>query len=138
MLLPRGTNPYLVKLNEIARSFVEKNRFDAQIKSYFINSFDPDELAAALRRLARNSDGVIFMTVDHPKVRSAFDDIAAAGKRVVTLISDTRAMLLDGTMVVVITQNSTILFEAATEAACKETKRAVSMELYISENLPLS
>jgi LacI family transcriptional regulator, galactose operon repressor len=269
LLLPRGTNPYLVELNEIARSFVEKNRFDAQIKSYFINSFDPDELATALRQFAQNSDGVIFMAVDHPKVRAAIDDIAAAGKRVITLISDisnsrrhayvgidnfaagrtaaqilgrfnanrsgrvaliaasrvyrahserevgflgfieeqfplltvsatreghddrdenyrhmralldkhpniiglynvggasdgigralresgraqditfvghgltpdTRAMLLDGTMDVVITQNPTTLFEAAIATACGKPDQAVAMELYLSENLPLS
>lgn len=267
LLLPRGTNPYLIQLNEKARRVVEKNRRDAKIKSYFINSFDPTELADALRRFTRGADGVIFMAIDHPKVRAAIDDLVAAGKRVVTLISDistsrrhayvgidnfaagrtaaqllgrfnthqpgrvamiaasrvyrahaerevgflglieerfpllkvaatreghddrdenylhtralldkhpdiiglynvggasdgigralkesgrahaitfvghgltpdTRAMLLDETMDVVITQNPDTLFEAAIEAACGTPRDTIPMELYISENLP--
>lgn len=267
LLLPRGTNPYFTQLNEKARGLVEKNRRDAKIKSYFINSFDPDELADALRRFTRGADGVIFMAIDHPKVRAAIDDIVGAGKRVVTLISDistsrrhayvgidnfaagrtagqvlgrfnsnrsgrvaliaasrvyrahaeremgflgliedrfplltvtamreghddrdqnyihtqallnkhpdiiglynvggssdgigralkesgraqsitfvghgltsdTRGMLLDETMDVVITQNPDILFEAAIEAACGTARETIPMELYLSENLP--
>lgn len=88
LLLPRGTNPYFTKLNEKARNFVDKNRRDAHIKSYFINSFDPDEMVNALRHFSKGVDGLIFMAIDHVKVRTAVDDLVASGKKIVTLISD--------------------------------------------------
>ena len=87
-LLPRGTNPYLALVNQRARAFVESNRRDARVKSYFIDGFDPDALSTAMRRLARSADGVIFMAIDHPKVREATEELVAAGKKVITFISD--------------------------------------------------
>ena len=88
LLLPRGSNPYLALVNERARTFVEQNRRDVRIRSYFMEGFDPDELCGAMRRFARSADAVIFMAIDHPKVRQATDELVAAGKKVITLISD--------------------------------------------------
>ncbi|MDF0601257.1 LacI family DNA-binding transcriptional regulator [Psychromarinibacter sp. C21-152] len=87
-LLPRGTNPYLALVNHRAHAFVERNRRDARVKSYFIDGFDPDELARSIRHFARRADGVIFMAIDHPKVRAATDEIVASGKQAITFISD--------------------------------------------------
>lgn len=87
-LLPRGTNPYLALVNRKARAFVERNRRDARVKSYFIDGFDPEELSRSIRRFGRRADGVIFMAIDHPKVRAATDEIVAAGKQAITFISD--------------------------------------------------
>lgn len=87
-LLPRGGNPYFALLNQKARSFVERHRGEVRIRSYFIDGFDPDELCRAMRRFARNADAVVFMAIDHPKVRQAVDELAAAGKKMITLISD--------------------------------------------------
>lgn len=88
LLLPRGTNPYLALVNRKARAFVERNRRDARVKSYFIDGFDPDELSNSIRRFGRRADGVIFMAIDHPKVRAATDEIVAAGVQAITFISD--------------------------------------------------
>lgn len=88
LLLPRGTNPYLVSLNDTARAFVEGNQRDARMRSFFIDGFDPGALSQALRQLSGSSDAVIFMAIDHPKVRAATEALVSAGKRVVTLISD--------------------------------------------------
>lgn len=88
LLLPRGTNPYLALVNKKARAFVERNHLNARVKSFFIDGFDPDELAHSIHRFGKAADGVIFMAIDHPSVRVAIDELVKAGKKAVTLISD--------------------------------------------------
>ncbi|WP_043531988.1 LacI family DNA-binding transcriptional regulator [Litchfieldella xinjiangensis] len=88
LLLPRGTNPYLALVNQRARAFVERNHLNARVKSFFIDGFDPDELAHSIRKFGKGADGVIFMAIDHPTVRVAIDELVTAGKKAITLISD--------------------------------------------------
>lgn len=88
MPAPRGVNSYFALLNQKARSFVERHRGEVRIRSYFIDGFDPDEPCRAMRRFARNADAVVFMAIDHPKVRQAVDELAASGKKMITLISE--------------------------------------------------
>ncbi|CBV41359.1 LacI family DNA-binding transcriptional regulator [Halomonas elongata] len=88
LLLPRGTNPYLALVNEKARAFIEHHHRDARVKSFFIDGFDPDELSHSIRRHGKTADGVIFMAIDHPSVRMATNELVAAGKKVITFISD--------------------------------------------------
>ncbi|TKT76168.1 LacI family DNA-binding transcriptional regulator [Aquamicrobium sp. LC103] len=88
-LLPMGGNPYLRLFGEKVRALARTtSRDDAQVRCYFIESFDAGALASAIRHHAGWADGIAFMAIDHPLVREATQEVAAAGRRVVTIISD--------------------------------------------------
>jgi len=88
-LLPAGTNPYLRLLGEKVRAATESRlRDDAQLRCFFIESFDAAALAQAIRHHAGWADGVAFMAIDHPLVREAVEEVRQAGTRVVTIVSD--------------------------------------------------
>lgn len=87
-LLPQGTNPYLVGLNSRVRELAAHSPGPIKVRSHFIKSFDPEALAQALRRYGKTSDAVVFMAIDHPRVKQASDELVMAGKRVITIISD--------------------------------------------------
>lgn len=87
-LLPRGTNPYLTALNARVRERAAAAPAPIRVTSHFIEGFHPEALAQALRRHGQGADVVAFMAVEHPKVRHAADELVAAGKRVMTIISD--------------------------------------------------
>ncbi len=59
-----------------------------QISITHVDVFDGDVPAAALEKLHGEVDGVAVVALDHPRVREAIDDLAAAGVTVVTLVSD--------------------------------------------------
>lgn len=87
-LLPQGTNPYLTGLNAYVRGLAEQSVEPLKVRSHFIESFNPEALVHALRRYGQTSDVLIFMAIEHPKVRQVIDELIGAGKRVVTIISD--------------------------------------------------
>lgn len=88
-LIPMGSNPYFrllgEKLKEIAQT---KSRDQAQVRCFYIESFKPAALAAALRHHAKWADGIAFMAIDHPLVREAVGELSADGRRLVTIVSD--------------------------------------------------
>ncbi len=89
VLLPAGTNPYLRLLGEKVHERAAKpNQDTVSLRCFFIESFDANALAAALRHHAAWADGIIFMAIDHPTVRAAIEDITSKGTRIVTIISD--------------------------------------------------
>lgn len=88
-LLPNGTNPYLRLLGEKVRRRADmKSRDNANIRCFFVDSFDPPALAAALRHHARWADAIACMALDHPAVREATAELVGLGKRVVAIVSD--------------------------------------------------
>ncbi|MBP0439493.1 LacI family DNA-binding transcriptional regulator [Tianweitania sediminis] len=88
-LLPKGTNPFLRLLGDKVRAIAETgSRDDVPVRCFFIESFDAAALAAALRHRARWADGIAFMAIDHPLVREAADEVASAGTRLITIVSD--------------------------------------------------
>lgn len=62
--------------------------FNVNCKTAFIQSFDPEALAALLRRRGQRVDGVAFMALEHPLVREAVDRLAELGVPSITLVSD--------------------------------------------------
>lgn len=88
-LLPNGTNPYLRLLGEKVRNRAETRDGDsANIRCFFVDSFDPEALAAALRHHSKWADSIACMALDHPAVREAAAELVAEGKRVVAIVSD--------------------------------------------------
>ncbi len=88
-LLPRGTNRYLRMLGESIEGAGDAIApYNVQCRVHYIDSFDPERVAAALRRHGRQARGLAFMALEHPLVREAVDELASQGVHVVTLISD--------------------------------------------------
>lgn len=89
VLLPAGTNPYLRLLGERVKERVaRKGDYDPFVRCYFIDSFSAAALASALHKNAAWADGIIFFAMEHPEVRNAAAEIAASGKKLVTIVSD--------------------------------------------------
>jgi len=88
-LLPAGTNRYLRMLGDsIAGAHDALVPYHVQCRVHYIDSFDPARVAAALRRHARDAQGLAFMALEHPRVRDAVDELTERGVHVLTLISD--------------------------------------------------
>ncbi|MEZ5643675.1 MAG: LacI family DNA-binding transcriptional regulator [Burkholderiaceae bacterium] len=88
-LLPAGTNRYLRMLGDsIAGALDVIAPFHVRCRVHYIDSFDPEGVATALRRHGRQAQGLAFMALEHPRVRDAVDDLSARGVHVLTLISD--------------------------------------------------
>jgi LacI family transcriptional regulator len=88
-LLPAGTNRYLQMLGDyIGYEHDALAPFNVRCRSAFVDSFDPAQLAAALKRHGRDAAGIAFMALEHPLVREAVDRLVERGVHVVTLISD--------------------------------------------------
>jgi LacI family transcriptional regulator len=88
-LLPIGTNRYLRMLGDsIGGACDALAPYHVRCRVHYIDSFDPAKVATALRRHGRHAHGLAFMALEHPRVREAVDELAAAGVHVLTLISD--------------------------------------------------
>jgi len=88
-ILPDRSSRFLRMLGEWVRfSHEHWAPYNVQCRTAFIQSFDPDALAAMLRRRGRRCDGIAFMALEHPKVREAVNALAEQGVPTVTLVSD--------------------------------------------------
>ncbi|UOA26166.1 LacI family DNA-binding transcriptional regulator [Pseudosulfitobacter sp. DSM 107133] len=89
VLLPAGTNPYLRLLGERVKERIGQSGVDNPfLRCFFIESFNAAALVEALHKNAGWSDAIIFFAIEHPEVRNAAAELAAAGTRLVTIVSD--------------------------------------------------
>src|SRR6187431_704210 len=78
VLLPAGTNRFIRMLGDMVGYSQEHwAPFNVRCRTEFIESFNPHELAAALRRHGKRSDGIAVMALEHPAVREAVAELAA-------------------------------------------------------------
>ncbi|MCC9623948.1 LacI family DNA-binding transcriptional regulator [Thalassospira sp. MA62] len=88
-LLPSGTNPYLRLLGDRIKTAAEATvGQNIRAQCFFIDSFDPHLLSDALRQHGDKADGIAFMAIDHPLVRETVSELQAAGKHMITVVSD--------------------------------------------------
>ena len=88
-LLPSGSNSFVGILRQHIddnREWMEDHRLHGAVT--LVDVFEPDTLAQAVRTAAGQVDTVVVMALDHPLVREAIDDTVAAGRTVITLVSD--------------------------------------------------
>lgn len=88
-VLPAGTNTFVGMLAEqigALNVWLAEQRTRAEVQT--VDVFSPAALAQHLAGLHGRFDAVVVMALDHPLVRAAIDDLAAAGTAVVTLVSD--------------------------------------------------
>jgi LacI family transcriptional regulator len=88
-LLPSGTNRYLRMLGDyIEFAHNQWTAQDMKCRVHYVESFNPDELAARLLQYGQRADGIVFMALEHPVVRDAVNALAEQGVPAITLISD--------------------------------------------------
>lgn len=88
-ILPAGTNHYLRMLGAaIARPQAQYQAYNVECRCVFVDSFNVQALAEAIAYHSRRADGLAFMALDHDLIREATAKAVAAGKPVLTLISD--------------------------------------------------
>ncbi len=84
-VIPGGSNTYL---GNLSRALQATPAPLAEITVHRLDTYRPEALAAGLRHVAAEADGVGVVALDHPAVREAIRDLGAFGKRVLTLVSD--------------------------------------------------
>lgn len=88
-LVPAGTNRYLRMLGDyIEFAHNQWAAQDMRCRVHYVESFNPNELAARLLHYGRRADGVVFMALEHPVVRDAVNSLAEQNVPAITLISD--------------------------------------------------
>ena len=88
-ILPDSGSRFLQMLGDWVRHSQEHwATFNVNCRVISVESFDPDALSSTLLRRGRQSDGVAFMALEHPKVRDAVAALADRGIPSVTLVSD--------------------------------------------------
>jgi LacI family transcriptional regulator len=88
-VLPIGDNVFMSQLADSVRDtaiWMKEERVDIELVQ--VDVFDGPVLADALARLGPHHDGFAIVALDHPDVREAIDALVAAGRYVVTLVSD--------------------------------------------------
>jgi LacI family transcriptional regulator len=88
-VLPVGDNVFMSQLADAVREtaawMVEER---AEIELVYVDVFEGPVLARKLAQLGPRYDGLAVVALDHPAVREAIDALVAAGRYVVTLVSD--------------------------------------------------
>ncbi|HYX04182.1 MAG TPA: LacI family DNA-binding transcriptional regulator [Reyranella sp.] len=88
-ILPVGDNVFMNQLAQAVRetaAWMAEERADIEL--VHVDVFEGSVLAGELSRLAPRYDGFAVVALDHPAVREAIDLLVAAGRQVVTLVSD--------------------------------------------------
>jgi LacI family transcriptional regulator len=86
-VLPGGPNTYL---NLLADAFNQQLDLPlaVRLRVHRIPGFNPAALSEVLQTLQHESQGVGLVALDHPTVREAVRDLAAAGIPILTMVSD--------------------------------------------------
>ncbi|WP_062112677.1 LacI family DNA-binding transcriptional regulator [Aureimonas sp. AU40] len=88
-LLPRGSNPFMLRLrDELERASRRPAARALALDLMEVDTFDPAGLAAEIERAGGSHDAVLAVGLDHPTVAAAIDAAGARGVPVVTLVSD--------------------------------------------------
>lgn len=90
-LLPYGTNSFIRRLGgEIERQAADLPGMAVAVEA--VEGFDPPRLAERLAALQGQAEGLGIIALDHPLVREALRGLAAAGTKIVTLVSDIQSI----------------------------------------------
>ncbi len=86
-VVPGGSNTFL---GDLSRALTEAAKTSPQtrVAVHRLDTYRPEALAAGLRDVAADADGIGVVALDHPAVRETIRDLVADGKRVLTLVSD--------------------------------------------------
>lgn len=86
-VVPGGSGTFLANLSRALQA-ASGAAPATEVAVHRLDTYRPEALAAGLRRVATDADGIGVIALDHPAVREAIRDLVAHGKRVMTLVSD--------------------------------------------------
>jgi LacI family transcriptional regulator len=87
-VLQSGPNTFMDLLAGHLADLGTARAAEVHVRVHRVDGFSPEALATSLRKLQAMSGGVGIIAVDHPLVREAIREAAAAGTPVLTLVSD--------------------------------------------------
>ena len=89
--LPIGQNAFMADLAKHIEDYASRLPLVASCRMHDLKGISPKALQAAVDNLSLKTDGVGVIAIDHPKTRNILREIAEAGPRLVTLVSDVPA-----------------------------------------------
>jgi LacI family transcriptional regulator len=89
--LPIAGNGFMADLARQIEEFAGRLPLVASCRIHNLKGISPDALQAAADKLSLRANGVGVVAVDHPKTRNILREIAEAGVRLVTILSDVPA-----------------------------------------------
>ncbi len=89
--LPIGANAFMADLAKHIEDYCSRLPLVASCRIHNLAGISPGALQAAVDKLALRTNGVGVIAIDHPKTRNILREIAEAGPRLVTLVSDVPA-----------------------------------------------
>jgi LacI family transcriptional regulator len=87
-VLQSGPNTFMDLLAAHLASLGAARSAETDLHVHRVDGFSPEALAASLRELRGISGGIGIIALDHPVVREAIRETAAAGTPVLTMVSD--------------------------------------------------
>ena len=88
-VLPKGTNRFIRMLGDtITYSQDSWAPYNVKCRVDYVEGFNPELLAASLKKQAERADCIACMAIEHPLVRDAIEELVDKGKHVITLITD--------------------------------------------------
>ncbi|HET6158636.1 MAG TPA: LacI family DNA-binding transcriptional regulator [Dongiaceae bacterium] len=89
--LPIAKNAFMVDLAKRIEDYASRLPLVASCKIHDLQGISPGALQAATEKLSLRANGVGVIAVDHPRTRNILREIAEAGVRLVTIVSDVPA-----------------------------------------------
>jgi LacI family transcriptional regulator len=89
--LPIARNAFMVDLAKRIEDYAARLPLVASCKIHDLKGISPGDLQAATEKLSLRANGVGVIAIDHPKTRNILREIAEAGVRLVTIVSDVPA-----------------------------------------------
>jgi LacI family transcriptional regulator len=89
--LPIGENAFMADLARHIEDYSSRLPLVASCRIHNLRGISPGALQAAADKLSLRANGVGVIAIDHPKTRNILREIAEAGPRLVTLVSDVPA-----------------------------------------------
>jgi len=87
-LLPIGGNAFIADLARHIEDYASRLPLVASCRIHDLKGISASALQAAAEKLSLRANGVGVVTIDHPKTRNILREIAEAGVRLVTMLSD--------------------------------------------------
>ncbi len=89
--LPIARNAFMIDLAKHIEDYAGRLPLVASCKIHDLQGISPSALQTAVDKLSLRANGVGVIAIDHPKTRNILREIAEAGVRLVTIVSDVPA-----------------------------------------------
>ncbi len=89
LIIPQGTNPFFEVIHEgVMKATTEEVFSGTAFQVYRYDTYVPETLMPVLAQVGDDVDAIVLVGVDNAEVNRAISEQTAAGRRVVTMVSD--------------------------------------------------